>query len=265
MNLKKALQYSWNNTSSFLVPMKGICNLLVNEGSGVWGMLQGYCMLERFGMRPVTVSAHDGVFSRKFSFRLSGSVIQHMFLSLGPIFQLNLFGNILFPGTRHHVIEWYWCTSFYFVRFLKASYSCLTYDNNIWYYTHNIHDNMTSSWIWLKFTYISRQLKKVKRVGSARPGCPSTVRKLWRPVVDQSPKKIRKFIQFLGIFCYQVIYLYTYIYIFIFLACFVVFLVFNRLFHIWCFVSLDSYIYLEPKWPLFWLGRVFFWRVEPPK
>ena len=202
MNLKKALQYSWNNTSSFLVPMKGICNLLVNEGSGVWGMLQGYCMLERFGMRPVTVSAHDGVFSRKFSFRLSGSVIQHMFLSLGPIFQLNLFGNILFPGTRHHVIEWYWCTSFYLVRFLKVSYSCLTYDNNIWYSTHNIHDISWhlhgSDWNLPTFLGSWRRWR-----GWARRGRVAVA--LWENcgfVVDQSPKRFEISSNFLGSFCF---------------------------------------------------------------
>ena len=29
--------------------------------------------------------------------------------------------------------------------------------------------------------------------------------------------------------------------------------------------SIYIYIYLEPKWPLFWLERAFFWRVETPK
>ena len=25
------------------------------------------------------------------------------------------------------------------------------------------------------------------------------------------------------------------------------------------------YIYLKPKWPLFWLEKTLFWRVQPPK
>ncbi len=26
-----------------------------------------------------------------------------------------------------------------------------------------------------------------------------------------------------------------------------------------------AYIYLEPKWPLFWLEKTLFWRLQPPK
>ena len=145
-----------------------------------------------------------------------------IFLSLGPIFQLNLFGDILLPGTRHHVIEWYWCTAFYFLFvFLSLNESEHTQKHNegvifmsdvwqqdmiIWYYIHNIHDNMTPSWIWLKFAYISaqqirysfpihphsRQLKKVKRVGLAARRVVSTVDMLilWL-CCDQNHKRFR--------------------------------------------------------------------------